>query len=130
MGGVLLSINEFIEEYKNADINFEDCNLRILMKYAERGNKKAQNSLGDRYYNGELGEQNYEKAIKWYKRSASQGYSIAEYNLGYMYYYGLGTKIDYENALKYFKRAAFKGHVDAQCNLGCMFEDGEGTEQN
>ena len=37
----------------------------------------AQYILGFCYYNGKGVEQNYEEAVKWYRKSANQGYKDA-----------------------------------------------------
>ena len=52
--GVLLSIDNFIESCQKADIDFENCTMDIVVKYAKRGNSKAQNILGDKYFEGVL----------------------------------------------------------------------------
>lgn len=38
----------------------------------------AQNELGDCYYYGLGVEQNYEEAVKWYRKSAEQGNEYAK----------------------------------------------------
>ena len=76
MNGVVVSIDDIIEKYKNADINFEELSLEKLRKYAERGNAKAQNILGDKYYTGEEIEADYKEAIKWYEKSADLVYHL------------------------------------------------------
>lgn len=58
-----------------------DCNIdeavRLWKKAAELGDKEAQFTLGNLYYDGEYVEQNREEAIKWYRKSASQLYQPA-----------------------------------------------------
>ena len=52
-------------------------------------NADAMNDLGAMYYNGSRGfEQNYEKAVYYYKMAMKNGSRQARENLGYCYYYG------------------------------------------
>ena len=47
---------------------------------AKDGNALAQYNVGICYYNGEYVEQNYEKAVSWFTKSAKNGnvYSISQ----------------------------------------------------
>ena len=52
-------------------------------------NPDAMNDLGAMHYNGSRGfEQNYEKAVYYYKMVAKNGSRKVRKNLGYCYYYG------------------------------------------
>ena len=86
MTGIVVSLDAKRDDYQKAEAEFKFMEGSKLLKYAERGNAKAQNALGDRYYNGENVEINYEEAVKWYEKSAQSGYDVAEYNLADMYY--------------------------------------------
>ncbi|MBA9011104.1 tetratricopeptide repeat protein [Clostridium saccharobutylicum] len=92
MSGVLVYMDKIVESYQEADINFENMELKKLKKYALRGNLRAQNTIGDRYYIGDGVEKNYEEAFRWYKKAADEGYNVAQYNLGDMYYCGFGIE--------------------------------------
>ena len=71
-----------------------DCNIdeavRLWKKAAELGDKEAQFTLGNLYYDGEYVEQNREEAIKWYRKSASQLYQPAMEKL-----FALGVEEDF-----------------------------------
>ena len=97
---------------------------------ALRGDKNAQNNLGDMYYNGDGVPQDYEEALKWYKKSAGQNNAAAQYNLGVMYHNGLGVPQDYEEAEKWYRKSAEQDYEDAQYNLGVMYQNGLGVPQN
>ena len=43
------------------------------------------------YEKGKGVKQDYNKAVKWYTKSAEQGYADAQCNLGYMYSHGEGV---------------------------------------
>ena len=78
------------------------CNLNFnkarkwFKKGAELGNDKASYSLGYLYLKG-FGniDQNYTKAVKWFKQSE---YPMAKYWLGVCYYYGYGVQQNIQKA--------------------------------
>ncbi|MDG2194104.1 MAG: tetratricopeptide repeat protein [Polaribacter sp.] len=78
------------------------CNLNLnkarkwFKKGAELGNDKATYSLGYLYLKG-FGniEQDYSKAVKWFKKS---DYPMANYWLGVCYYYGYGVQKNSQKA--------------------------------
>ena len=61
----------------------------LLTVAGEEGEAEAWNALGAQYYGGSRGfEQNFEKAVNYYKMAAEKGERQAQENLGYCYYYG------------------------------------------
>jgi uncharacterized protein len=84
---------------------------------ARRWYQKAAdaNAMGQ-FYLGTLfrSEQQYQLAVEWLEKSASQGYPPALYRLGRMYDTGEGVPVDYDRAYSCFKRAAKMGHLLAQ----------------
>ena len=62
---------EAVEAFKRGDYETTYFELRLL---AEKGHPVAQFHLGFLYDTGQGVQQDYEKAIKWYRRSARQGY--------------------------------------------------------
>ena len=101
-----------------------------LRPLAEEGNADAQFNLGFMYYTGKGVEQDYDKAVKWYRRAAEQGYADAQFNLGWMYHLGKGVKQDYAEAVKWYRRAAEQEHAKAQSILGFMYGTGKGLVLN
>ncbi|MEI8182452.1 MAG: tetratricopeptide repeat protein, partial [Desulfomonile sp.] len=57
--------------------------------------------------------QNYEEALKWYRKAADQGDAIAQRFLGFMYYEGQGVPQNYKEALKWYRKAADQGNKKA-----------------
>jgi len=107
--------------------------VTILLPLAKSGDPKAQNQLGDFFYDGvdpndarALGNcrrsnqcimQDFGEAAKWYRLAGEQGYSPALMNLGALYMTGQGV-LDYREAAKWFRLAAVKGVPEAQFWLG------------
>ena len=114
----------------NDSIIVQYMNFLELKRNAEQGNDVAQFKLGLMYENGKGIEQNYKKAIEWYKKAAEQGYVDAQFHLGNMYCIGLGVVQDLEKAFEWYKKAAEQGNVYAQYDLGTMYERGKGVERD
>ncbi len=101
-----------------------------LKQSAEGGSAGAQTALGFCYNKGRGVEQNYEEAVKWYRKAAEQGYGPAQHNLGVDYYYGDGVEQNYEEAVKWYRKAAEQEIAIAQSALAYCYYDGRGVEQN
>ena len=56
------------------------------------------------YYKGLGVSQDYNEAVKWYRKSAEQGNAPAQNNLVDCYEYGRGVPIDIEEAKKWHQR--------------------------
>ncbi|MBQ1931964.1 MAG: sel1 repeat family protein, partial [Muribaculaceae bacterium] len=89
---------------------------------AEQGNAWAQNNLGDCYYNGRGVDQNYDEAVKWYRKAAKQGNAPAQYNLGYCYYNGHGVDKNYDEAVNWYRKAAEQGYNLAKSALNAIIQ--------
>ena len=63
-----------------------------LLPLAEAGNPEAQYNLGVMYQEGLVVEQNYGKALKWFRKAAEQGDVQAQYNLGGISHHGYGLQ--------------------------------------
>ncbi|MEK9669686.1 MAG: tetratricopeptide repeat protein, partial [Gammaproteobacteria bacterium] len=83
---------------KNGD--FETA-WREWTPLAERGDARAQFTLGMLYAEGEGVPQDYKTALKWFTRAAEQGIARAQFNLGKLYAEGEGVPQDYKTALKW-----------------------------
>lgn len=95
------------------------------------GNSDAMNDLGEQYYGGWRGfEQNFDKAIHYYRMASQHGSRQAQENLGYCYYYGRDGKPDYEKAFHYFALGAFDGHLVSLYKIGDMYLNGLYVEKN
>ncbi len=80
---------------------------------AEKGDAKAQSSLGFMYSNGEGVTQDYTEALKWYRKAAEQGNAFAQGSLGNMYQQGLGVPQDYVQSYAWFQLATEGGLEEA-----------------
>ena len=61
---------------------------------AEKGDRVAQNVLGDCYRTGSGLAKDTVQAVSWYRKSAEQGYAKAQNNLGACYEGGVGVAQD------------------------------------
>jgi TPR repeat protein len=102
----------------------------LFKQLAEQGNVKAQNNLGEMYFNGRGVPKDYVEAMKWFRKAAGQGNAQAQFNLGLMYVLGQGVPQDYAEAMKWYRKAAEQGNALAQFNLGSMYAKGHGVPQD
>ncbi|MGA2171757.1 MAG: tetratricopeptide repeat protein [Sedimentisphaerales bacterium] len=105
-------------------------NFNDVLKLAEQGNTIAQAKVGGMYASGQGVTQNYEEAIKWFRKAAEEGHVLAQTGLGMMYAKGEGVAQDYAEALKWFRKATAQGEAEAQCWLGFMYDTGLGVAKN
>ena len=68
------------------------------------------------YANGEGVKKNFNEAVYWYRKAASQGDALAQNNLGVLYQNGHGVDKDNEGAKKWYLKAAENGNVTARRN--------------
>lgn len=80
---------------------------------AERGDAKAQNSLGLWHYYGIGVPKDHREAAKWWHRSAAQGYSRAQYNLGRLYGNGECVTQDFVKAAAWMSLAGAQDYEEA-----------------
>ncbi|WP_435137894.1 tetratricopeptide repeat protein [Pseudopelagicola sp. nBUS_19] len=76
---------------------------------AEQGDAHAQSNLGNMYRDGEGVDQNYKKAVDWYRSAAEQGHAYAQARLGFMYWQGNGVLKDGVIAHMWFNIANANG---------------------
>ena len=104
--------------------------LEILTEEMNNGNSSATCLIGSLYYTGRIGEQNYEKGVYYYEKSAKMGDRQAQENLGYCYYYGRLGEVDYKRAYHYFVKGALDGHVNSLYKIGDMYLNGYYVEKD
>ncbi|TKR70088.1 hypothetical protein L596_022156 [Steinernema carpocapsae] len=76
-------------------------------------------------------DESLQRAINYWRRSASQDYAYARLKLGDYYYYGLGTEASMEEAANQYKIAADHHNLaQAMFNLGYMHESGLGMDKD
>lgn len=105
-----------------------DPDLIRLRKRAEQGAGLDLFRLGKWYYENGT-EQDYEEAVKWFKKAAKQYNDDGQYWLGLCYYNGHGVNQDYVEAFKWFQKAA-KWNNHARRWLGLCYFKGEGVKQS
>jgi TPR repeat protein len=97
---------------------------------AEKGDVKAQCSLGVRYHVGKGVPQDYAEAAKWYRKAAERGDAVAQCNLGVCYVNGQGVPKDAAEAVKWYRKAADQGDEMARFSLGECYSEGKGVQQD
>jgi TPR repeat protein len=79
-------------------------------KAANAPNTSAgQYELGERYYYGRGVQQDYAKAMEWYRKAADQGDRAAQIMLGSLYENALGVSKDDNEARSWYRKAADQG---------------------
>ena len=103
-----------------------------LLADGEAGNGRAYTDLGRMYEQGNGVEQDYEKALEYYRLSAEaenpdfKGMRYA----GLMYRDGIGVAQNAAEAAACFQLAAEAGDVSAAYFLGLLYEEGNGVEKS
>lgn len=120
---------QMIEEKIANDTTLFEEEIKYYISVAQNNPEKLYN-IGELYYDGICVEQNYQKAIEYYKKAAELGSVDALKELGVMYGEGIGVEQDYKKAFEYYEQAAKRGNAVALNNLGYMYQHGEGVEQD
>lgn len=98
--------------YVNGNAAYSRSNLRSLL---DRGLGFAED---------------YQEALKWFRKAVQQQDKDAQNNLGVMYEHGSGVAQDYEEAVSWYRKAAEQGNTYAQSHLGAMYREGKGVLQD
>lgn len=104
--------------------------IEINLEEIEKENFYSMTDLGSLYYTGRCGEQNYEKAVKYYTMAAKYGEQQAIENLGYCYYYGRTGEKDYEKAYHYFIKGALANRINSLYKIADMYKNGFYVEKD
>jgi len=72
----------------------------------------------------------YENAVRYFRKAAEQGHAPAQNNLGVCYENGKGVEKDVYEAVKWYRKAAEQRYVLAQYNLGVCYANGAGVEKD
>ena len=97
--------------------------FRIFSTFAEQGNAKAQNTLGELYQFGLGTAESYTEAAKWYRKAAEQGVANAQFKLGALSLFGLGTPASVTEGIKWLVKSAEQGDENARKCLEVISED-------
>ena len=93
------SIEQSTDAYLRGDYQSALAGFRVL---AERGDAKAQFSLGRMYAKGKGVPQNAQEAFNWVRKAAEQGYLDAQAVMGTLYVNGQGVTRDSREAVNWF----------------------------
>ena len=99
----------------------------FFSKVTKKNQAIAENKIGDMYYYGDL-EQNIDRAVEWYTKSAQHGNRYAQYTIGVFYEKGIGVAQNYDLAKKWYFLSAQQGYFRAQEKLGDIYSGGLGTK--
>jgi len=105
IGGVPLAQAASLGKGRIADRS-EAAAVRRTTALAQRGDARAQTTLGFMYANGRGVPQSYDVAVDWYLQSAEQGDPTGQYLLGLMYDKGFGVTPNVILAHKWLNLAA------------------------
>lgn len=102
-----------------------------IEELANKGISVAERFYAQYYHYGDGGvEQDYTKALEWYKKAAEQGNYGAMAQIGVLYANGNGVEQDYVKAAEWFEKAAELGDATSMKNLGIAYAKGNGVEQD
>jgi hypothetical protein len=96
---------------------------------AEKGNRTAQNWMGD-FYADYQSEEDMAQALAWWSMAAAQGDPNAQYSLGQRYEQGIGVAQNYKTATYWYRLAAEQGVSDAILSLSNCYLEGKGIKQD
>jgi TPR repeat protein/serine/threonine protein kinase len=102
----------------------------VLEKKSDADIAISYYNRGVEYANGSGVPQNYEEALKWYRKAAELGQLDAMNNIGVCYADGQGVPKDLEESVKWYRKAAEQGSAIAQRNVGLAYLNGEGVSKN
>ena len=106
-GTSIIEHGNFRKEYLYLKWNLKET---VMDNYDNMTPEELYN-LGQQYEWGLGKEQDYEKAIDYFKKANQvKGYSAPYYYLGDCYHHGLGVKPDWHKAKKYYEKAIELGY--------------------
>ncbi len=76
---------------------------------SEKGQRWAEDRLGQLYFNGEGVPEDWVTAAQWYLKSAEQGWKDGQFHMGQAYEYGVGVPLDQDRAVGWYDKAAAQG---------------------
>jgi len=111
-------------------LNVSASVLKFQTKMAERGSVESQYNLGFMYETGSGTEQNFDKAIHWYKKASKKRYQPATNRITYLKLKSTGMKHEYVRWLINLKTSAQENDKDALFLLGQMYAEGLGVNKS
>ena len=84
----------------------------------------AAEELGTLYYEGKYIEQDYQKAVMWFRTSINKLLPIGYFKLGQCFYYGHGVEQDYAKAFDSYFKGVMTGYINNVLVLADMYMNG------
>lgn len=130
----LFGASGYCADYRKGADAYNEGNYEVALEewrpLAERGDARAQFSVGIMHAHGRGVPQSYEEAARWYRLAGEQGNTKAQIELGFMYEFGRGVSRDDREAARWYRLAAGRGNAKAQLNLGSMYAFGKGVPED
>lgn len=79
------------------------------------------------YARGQLINENWQEAERWYQKAANHGHAAAQFELGLEYSSGKHRATDYVEAAYWYRKAASQSLMKAANNLGVLYDQGYGV---
>jgi len=106
------------------------ADLQTIMGDAERGDARAQFTLGAMYETGRGVARDNALCAKWWRASAEQGLADAQKNMGSLYFSGRGVPLDPAQSMQWYLKAAEQDHPHAQKYVALGYEQGIGLPKD
>jgi TPR repeat protein len=97
---------------------------------ADKGNTRAQASLGLMFMHGYGEPKDLKKALYWLTIAADKGHRVAQYQVGEFYEDGEGVPVDLAKTIHYYNLSAAQHYAIAERSLGVMTELGIGVPRS
>lgn len=104
-----------------------ETSLSIVVPLATAGLSEAQLLLGMHYMMGMGIENNPQKGLEWYQKSAAQNNTNALALMGAIYRDGVLVEKNSTEALRLFTQSAKQGNYRAAASIALMFEEADGV---
>jgi hypothetical protein len=125
------NVDTYEEAIKASEKGDYSTARKLLLPLAEKGDVRAQCSLGRMYFVAAGVKQDFKESAYWYRKAAELGNASAQYDLGFLLFYpSTGVPQNFKQASYWFRKAADQGYADAQRELGMMYTYGHGVPQD
>ena len=122
---------EFTENYYSKLCDVRNNNSSCTMDCSKEMTGNYNCVMGLYYYDGDVINQDYNNAVKYFTEAASYDSRAAQYLLGNCFYFGKGVAQNYKKAIEMYQKASKQGHQGARSTLGLLYYYGYGgVEQN
>lgn len=95
--------------------------INELLELVNKGDLEACRDLGHKYANGDGVQQDYTKAMEYYKIAADKGDAHAIYSLAYCYLFGLEGDANHQKGIELMKIAAENDIAVANEHMGWIY---------